>query len=311
MLNKLIQLLSIPQSTKKGYFVLLFLLLLSMIASYIYMLFYDYGETLELESYRKDIELFLAETRNDKYDKKNNFNNEIDIDNVEYSIVRNYLRPFPFEPNTIGEHQWVKMGFTKRQAQTIGKYLNKGGCFRVKSDLKKVYFITDEVYTILEPYILLPDSIQDKKYQKFAYQRIKNNFEITKIELNSCDSSDLVKLPGIGKVFARRIYLYKQKLGGFYCKKQLLEVFGMDSSRMALLEPYVEVNPWLIRKIDVNLASFEELASHPYISKNLAISLINYRIKHGTFTRLEDLRKLELIDDTLLEKLAPYLLINK
>lgn len=268
----------------------------------------------DLDKYRSDIQKFIAEMQAKKKlthsDTSSEPHQKIEFDNLHHSIARIQLRPFPFDPNTLPEHKWVEMGFSNRQAQMVGRYRNKGGRFRKKSDLKRLYFMTDEIYETLKPYILLPDTIEQQIKKPAAQREKTEKLTDLKVELNSSDTSELVKLPGIGSTFARRIYAYKQRLGGFYEKHQLLEVYGMDSIRYAMIEPYIEINPWLVRKIHVNTASFEELAAHPYISKNLAISLINYRLKHGNFEKLEDLLKLELMDETLFQKLAPYLIVK-
>jgi DNA uptake protein ComE-like DNA-binding protein len=49
------------------------------------------------------------------------------------------------------------------------------------------------------------------------------------------------------------------------------------------------------------------MSSHPYISKNVAISIINYRNRHGEYLVIEDVMKSELVDEELFRKLAPYL----
>jgi DNA uptake protein ComE-like DNA-binding protein len=127
------------------------------------------------------------------------------------------------------------------------------------------------------------------------------------VELNSADTTLLKTLPGIGSGYAARIFNYRMKLGGFYSKLQLFEIKGMDSLRFSGIEPYIDINPWLVRKININTATFEQMSSHPYISNNVAISLINYRNRHGKFLVIEDVMKSELVDEELFSKLAPYL----
>lgn len=48
------------------------------------------------------------------------------------------------------------------------------------------------------------------------------------IDLNSADTLLLTRVPGIGAAFARRIYKYRELLGGYYVVEQLQEVYGMD-----------------------------------------------------------------------------------
>ena len=64
---------------------------------------------------------------------------------------------FSFDPNTASEVDFKKMGFPMYVANTIIKYRSKGGKFRYKEDLKKIYILKPEVYEEFQPYILLPE----------------------------------------------------------------------------------------------------------------------------------------------------------
>src|SRR5690606_40943919 len=50
------------------------------------------------------------------------------------------------------------------------------------------------------------------------------------LDINRCTAGELVALPGIGPVLAERIIKYRNLLGGFVDKWQLVEVYGLDSS---------------------------------------------------------------------------------
>jgi len=73
----------------------------------------------------------------------------------------------------------------------------QGLSFYTKKDFKKLYFINDETYELLSPYILLPDSISGSKQSK------KTKEQIT-VELNTVDSINLIKVPGIGGYRAKK-----------------------------------------------------------------------------------------------------------
>ena len=53
--------------------------------------------------------------------------------------------------NEIDINQWQRLGVSERTARTIRNYLDKGGQFRKKEDLKKIYGFQPEDYTALEP----------------------------------------------------------------------------------------------------------------------------------------------------------------
>jgi competence protein ComEA len=187
----------------------------------------------------------------------------------------------------------------------IMNYRTKGGKYRCKSDFKKMFCITEDEYEILAPYIQLPDTVE----RKSTFQNEKKPFreETFTIEINTATEEDLDRIKGIGAYFAKQIVEYRRSLGGFYRKEQLLEVNKMDSSRYAQILPYITVNAAAVRHLDVNSASFEELSKHPYIGYNIALSLINYRTKHGKFRQLQDIKSSALITDKVYTRISPYL----
>jgi competence ComEA-like helix-hairpin-helix protein len=130
------------------------------------------------------------------------------------------------------------------------------------------------------------------------------------IELNTADTFDFQRLRGIGSSYANRIVKYREKLGGYVETTQLLEIYGMDESRFDLIRDHVIVNPDSIRKIRLNETSFKELMKHPYFPFDVAKSIMIYRKKQKKFNDIEELRKIEVISDSLFMKIRPYVTIH-
>ena len=102
-----------------------------------------------------------------------------------------------------------------------------------------------------------------------------------KIELNTADSAELVKLYGIGPYYAVRILEYREKIGGFALPEQLLEVYGMDEERLKGFYSDVFVDTSFVRKMDLKTVTEDQLASHIYIGRYLARCIIRYRETTG------------------------------
>jgi DNA uptake protein ComE-like DNA-binding protein len=217
---------------------------------------------------------------------------------------------FDFDPNDLNIEEWMNFGLSNRQANTILNYTSKGGEFRIKKDLKKMYSISDEKYKKLEPFILLPDSIVKKKYlnkEKVNYK--PRVFE--KVFLNSADSSQLVTLRGIGPTYASRILKFRTQLGGFVNKRQLAQVYGLTDSLVESFGEQLQFDTIEIVKIDINSVEAKELRKHPYIDWSIANSIVNYRKSHGNYKVIDEIKKSVLIDDSLFNKLKPYIFIVK
>lgn len=295
-------LFDLPLSQRKGIYLLSVIILCLIIAPVVYKNFFYKPKIYDFEPYRKEIESLIIQNKTTNKNQKSSIEN-LDLDNVDFSIAKSNIKPFNFNPNNLPAEEWLRMGFSKHQVRSIKNYESKGGRFFSKQDVKKMFVISDEEYKIIEPYILLPDS-------NISSPKTPNNQTVKKIEiveLNSADTTLIQTLPGIGAFWARRIVWHRDKLGGFINKSQLFEIKDFDSTKFSQIEKYIDINPYLVKKININTCNLEQLRRHPYVSNNVAISIINIRNQHGKFASVEAIMKSELIDEQLLKKLYPYL----
>lgn len=216
---------------------------------------------------------------------------------------------FSFDPNTIDSIGWQKLGLNPKQVHTIRNYLSKGGTFKKPEDLRKIWGLSTSLAEQLIPFVQIKqkenDASDGTQYQ--GYISKKTNF----IEINQADSASLESLPGIGPALARRIVLYREKLGGFYEIAQLKEVWGLNDTLIQKFHAKVTLDTSNIRKMDVNTVGFDILKSHPYFRYKTAKAILDFRNQHGLFKTLEDIQKIILIDEGLFKKIIHYLIIKK
>ena len=147
---------------------------------------------------------------------------------------------FAFNPNTVSLEDLQRLGFSRKQAQSIDNYRQKGGVFRRKSDFAKSYVVADSVYKRLEPYISIP-----------------------LIDLNQADSAEFDSLPGIGGWFASKIIEHRERLGGYSYKEQLMDIYRFDQDKFAALSDLVTVSePY---RYPLWTLPADSLRLHPYI----------------------------------------------
>lgn len=185
---------------------------------------------------------------------------------------------FVFNPNTVTLSELVKLGFRERTANTYIKFRNKGFKFKQKEDLKKIYGVSDYLYNILEPYILIDSKNTNTTLAKTEGSSKKSSSKKT-IELNSCDSLELLDLKGIGPSYAKRILKYRSMLGGFFTVEQLKEVYGFTDELYTEIKPFIKVNPDLVKKININGDDFKTVNKHPYLSYELTKQIFNFKRK--------------------------------
>ena len=108
-----------------------------------------------------------------------------------------------------------------------------------------------------------------------------------KINLNTADSMALMTLRGIGAVYASRIIKYRNLLGGYYDKSQILEVYGITKETYSLFCDDITASADDIVKIPVNTASFKEILHHPYFDYDMVVKIVRAR-EVTPFTSKED-----------------------
>lgn len=219
---------------------------------------------------------------------------------------------FAFDPNTLPESGWRQLGLSDRQIRTIKNYEARGGVFRKKEDLKKMYCIREELYNSLEPYIRIPAESRPPAVfvdAKVVSAKTPETAVTAVIELNDADSAQLTTLRGIGAFYAKTILKYRNSIGGFYAKEQLLEVWKFDADKYAAIEKFITVDPAKIRKLGINSLAAEQL-KHPYLSWNMVNAIVNYRKAHGKFKTIDEIKRTDLVDDETLRKIAPYLTLD-
>ena len=213
----------------------------------------------------------------------------------------------------MSEEDWKRLGLSDKQIKTIKKYESKGGKFRTKEDVKKMYCIPPELYTSLEPYIQIPTktNVYEKKIEAKPSLSLGGGKEgRAVVELNSADTTELKKLKGIGSVFAKRIVKFRDALGGFVRKEQLLEVYGFDKEKFDLVSPQTTLDISKAKKININSASVDDLRKHPYMDKTTATKIFWHRVNKGDYSDVSDIKKLNLVGEELYGKIEPYLTVK-
>jgi DNA uptake protein ComE-like DNA-binding protein len=151
------------------------------------------------------------------------------------------------------------------------------------------------------------DSSRYKQSAPFEKQEKKPQYNIVKLELNQCDTSDIVVVPQFGSKRAEKLVEYREKLGGFYAFEQVKEIYILQNIDVEFLNKYFTLDVSLVKKININSATYKELVAHPYIDSYLSKLIINFREKKGKFSSMEEVQKATNAYQELIEKLRHYI----
>lgn len=220
---------------------------------------------------------------------------------------RKYTKPpQKFNPNEYSLEDWMNLGLSEKQSQVILKFTQRK--LRSNEDLKRIFVINDELYNLIKDSTVYPEG----NYQNQEYLLKKQEKEaMVLVNLNNATLEDLDRVPGIGLFYAKNILKYREALGGFYEVKQLSEVWKVEEEQWVQWSPYFVIDLKQLRKLNLNTATDKELAAHPYISWNLANSIVKLRSQNGPYTKIEEVKKSLLMDAVLYEKLKYYLKVEE
>lgn len=262
--------------------------------------------------------------------KSNALKNPSQQEPLYYKVEGKIHELFAFDPNTADSTALLRLGLQPWQVRSIYRYRAKGGIYRTATDFARLFGLTKKQYETLAPYIHIADDYRpasDFYGKKSTFSKIPlpskqeenkdkdtdTNREKTfsyphklkpgqYISINTADTTELMKIPGIGSYYAKRIVRYRELLGGFTSSQQLLDIEGITES----VQTYIHIDASQVKKLNVNKLNLNQLRKHPYINFYQAKAICDYRRLRGPIKDLEDLKLLNNFPPAEIERLRPY-----
>ena len=317
-------LLSISPAEAKGVITIFGVILLIILLMFGADMFFSQKQQNLVISSPKMLDSLTVSLDNQKpyYANNNQYQKYDSYDKNDKKVYKN----FNFDPNTASVAQLEELGLPKFIAVRIEKYRSKGGKFRKKEDLAKIYGVLPETYERLEPFITLPSAENESSLtpqaeivdrtnlptaniaeNKVPETSTKPTFakQPVKFDLNTGDTTDLKKIAGIGSGYAKRIIKFRDMLGGFTSPEQVKETFGLPPEVVDELLKYGFVKSG-IKRLKINTLAAADF-KHPYLKPYIAKAIIAYREQHGAFKSAEGLKQIKVLDEATIAKILPYL----
>jgi competence protein ComEA len=308
MINQLRKIISdyfgFNRTETNGLILLLILMFILIFIPYIFRTFHSSVQPVLTED-KKLLDSLVTHLQRSTIPKEHELVKDLRTDSV-----------FTFNPNTLSIDELKLLGIDESIANRIVKYRLAGGSYHVKSDLQKIYGLTEDAYDRLYPYIDLPEKLSSNKNIIVYHQPQKSEnrqkkeilTEPVKIDLNLTDTTELKRVKGIGSKLSARIMKYGESLGGYVSVDQLEDVYGLKENALQQIKTNVYISDdFEPGKLKINFADWYTLVRHPYIDKKLANELIRCRSDHGPYRKKEDLLNIQDMSDSLVLKLEPYL----
>lgn len=219
----------------------------------------------------------------------------------------------PFDPNTADYHALVAAGVERRIAVSIIRWREAGKVYRIKEDIALCYGMTDSIYTILEPYIVISDEHRIKSYRtsdttySHKYERddrSKRTIVYTPFRIDTA-TADYLRTIGFSVRQAELIIRYGEMIGGYRSIEEFEECYAVDSTMAATLKPYIifpERDTTHIsfkraqhESIDVNSADSAALVALPGIGPKSVVHILRYRDLLGGYYDISQILELDIV----------------
>ena len=251
-----------------------------------------------------------------------------------YASEQNSEELFCFDPNTADSTTLLKLGLRPWQVRNIYKYRSHGGIYRKPQDFARLYGLSAHKYKQLLPYIRIADeyrmtaaeyvgnlgkeesrlyyknknyTYEERQHGRYDEKAIPSNYprKISTgehITLNTADTTELKRVPGIGSYYSKAIIRYGERLGGYVNVDQLDEIEGFPPEAKHF---FIIDNP-TPHKLNVNTMTIAELRRHPYINFYQAKAITDYRRIHGHISSLQQLSTHPDFPEEAIKRLLPY-----
>ena len=234
----------------------------------------------------------------------------------------------PFDPNLVSYGELVDMGIEPKLAVSLLRRRASGKIFRIPEDIMLTYDWDQMDWETLAPYVFISPQFQPPRYDystrndsvsairrsradqqvrdsiREANPYLKNKFtDFTLVDLNTADTTLLMRVPGIGPYYARRIVQRRAQLGGYVSPQQLLEINDFPESAI----DWFTTSESALRRIYLPEADIKTLAKHPYIGYEKAKAIDTYQRLYGPVNTLDRLRQTGIFKEEEITNLLPYL----
>lgn len=236
---------------------------------------------------------FWAKKKRKKYDKN--------------AYKKRFKKPkAKFDPNTYKIDDWMALGLSEKQSAIVVRLAERG--FNSNADLERIYVIPKYAYELFKDSTFYPRPMNVLSYQRNEPSPDKSKVSVN---LNGGSHEEFERIRGVGNYFSKKIIDYRERLGGYVHKEQLLEIWRIDLIKYQEIEEFIYFGSEPVEKISINTATVEKLSAHPYITYKMANSIVKMREQHGDYKELKEIKRSKLIDEVTFVKVEPYLSLEQ
>ena len=230
------------------------------------------------------------------------------------SSKKKKFKIYPFNPNYISDYKGYQLGMNVDEIDRLLAHREQRLYVNSAKEFQTITKISDSLLQKISPFFKFPEWVQKKNNNKNNQQRYIPNSrinvsEITTVDINKATLKDFTAIEGVDEYISERIIKYRSKLQGFSFKEQLFEVWGLNE-QMAnkILSTFSIKNKPIIKKVNINTASFKEVLSNPYIDYELCIQIFDYKDEVAELQSISEIKNIEGFPIKKYNRIVLYLL---
>ena len=230
------------------------------------------------------------------------------------SSKKKKFKIYPFNPNYISDYKGYQLGMKVDEIDRLLAHREQRLYVNSAKEFQTITKISDSLLQKISPFFKFPEWVQKKNNNKNNQQRYIPNSrinvsEITTVDINKATLKDFTAIEGVDEYMSERIIKYRSKLQGFSFKEQLFEVWGLDELMAnKILSTFSIKNKPIIKKVNINTASFKEVLSNPYIDYKLCIQIFDYKDEVAELQSISEIKNIEGFPIKKYNRIVLYLL---
>lgn len=244
-------------------------------------------------------------------------------DVVEHEKALDELPLSEFDPNVATYAELRGAGVDKQVAVGIVRWRKWGKVYRIKEDLALVTGMTDSLYQVLEPYIVIADSVVAKPRIKEGAERgfeassssgaakRKSWQESLPKERFMIDTASVEYLSrwGLSQRQAEVVVRYRDAKGGIFSEEELRKCYVISEQVADAMMPYVvfATKPNVVKAqtnqkakkvlLEINSADSAQLVKVRGIGAKSAVEILKYRNLLGGYHSVEQISELKCVTE--------------
>lgn len=210
-----------------------------------------------------------------------------------------------FDPNTADYRTLLHAGVPRDIAVALLRWREAGKVFRIKEDVAQCYAMTDSLYFLLEPYIVIGDAFRYKQQERASHTATTERVIAFEPFMLDTVTAEYLRSIGFSTRRADLVIRYRDMIGGYRSIEEFKECYGVGDSIGEMLRPYIIFKlsdvPAITAKaalpIEINSADYATLCSVKGIGKKSAEEILRYRELLGGYYSLDQITELDVVTE--------------